>query len=204
MENQIQEQQNTQIEKNVPMALDESTMIREQERLEKEKKRKKQKKWKIIAVGTCAVLVIGTVWYVGFGRKLAKDTTTSSVKIERTLGQTVVFAKISQINGNEITYQIAQEIAAQQNTDSNTQKASEGKMPEGFSMPEGMELPEGMQMPSGGKMPEVQTLNIRMRRTAAFVCFYVIEHIKAFRKYVFKQICRIVIGVVRVFFNEFG
>ena len=88
--------------------MDEKTIILEQERQEKAKKRKKYKKLKWTATGLVCVLCIGGIWYAGWGRTLLTTEEEETVKIVSGAGQEVVYARITAINGNEITYAVAE------------------------------------------------------------------------------------------------
>ena len=91
--------------------MDERTMIREQERLAKEAKKKKTKKYKVIISVVLVVALVGTVWYVGWGKKmLAQTAANTTVEIKKSVGQEVVIAQITSIKGNEITYAVAEEV----------------------------------------------------------------------------------------------
>ncbi len=128
---------------------DEGTIIREQERLAKAAKRKKRKKWKIlVTVCVLAVCVAGT-WYLGWGRKrMAAKTAATTVKIEKTVGQSVVYARIDEINGNEITYTIAEEVKTGGTAASDKEgsaRPNKGKQNSGQDMP----MPDMSQMQGG-------------------------------------------------------
>lgn len=88
--------------------MDEKTIILEQERQEKAKKRKKYKKLKWTATGLVCVLCIGGIWYAGWGRNLLATEEEETVKIVSSAGQDIVYARITAINGNEITYAVAE------------------------------------------------------------------------------------------------
>lgn len=107
--------------------MDERTMICEQERLAKEAKRKKTKKYKIIISIVLAVALVGTIWYVGWGKKiLARTTVNTVVEIKKSMGQEIVIAQITSIKGNEITYAVAEEVIAEEIQDGEeTKKESE-------------------------------------------------------------------------------
>ena len=95
--------------------MDERTMIREQERLAKEAKKKKTKKYKIIISVVLAVALVGTVWYVGWGKKmLAQTAANTTVEIKKSAGQEVVIAQITSIKGNEISYVVAEEVITEE------------------------------------------------------------------------------------------
>lgn len=151
---------------NVDMEFDEKTIIREQERLEREKKRAKRKKLYrilLVVVLLLAAVVTGLVVW----RKNATTTQTTQVEIVKEAGQEIVIAKISQINGNEVTYNVCKE-AEQTSQEMPDRTEGEGGRPEGVirndegqategegrgmgQMPEGMEMPDASQM---GEMPE--------------------------------------------------
>ena len=152
--------------------MDERAMIREQERLAKEAKRRKTKKIKIAFGAVAAVAVIGGIWYAGWGRKLTNQSIAAAVKIEKSVGQNVVYAKITEINGNEITYAVAEAIEEANTGTENTAVSDDAVSTKGMSVPEdkkpsgnrggrgqgGMpfgngEMPDMSQMPDMGSMP---------------------------------------------------
>lgn len=133
--------------------MDEGTMIREQERLAKAEKNKKRKKLKIITAVFIVVLLVAAVWYVSWGRSmLAANTASTTVKIEKSAGQTVVYARIDEINGNEITYTIAEEVKAEETT--GTERANRQSSQSGMQM-QGGNIPDMSEMPGGGEMPDM-------------------------------------------------
>lgn len=100
--------------------MDEKAMIVEQELREKAAKRKKRKKYKITA-GTLAVLLVtGVAWYAGWGRNLLKEKEAGAVEIKVSAGQSVTYARITAINGNEITYLLTEETKEQPTKDRKT------------------------------------------------------------------------------------
>lgn len=168
--------------------MDEGTMIREQERIAKAAKCKKRKKLKIITAIFIVVLAVAVVWYVGWGRQmLAVNTASTTVKIEKSAGQTVVYARIDEINGNEITYTVAEEVKKEENTESDSavgntgnpgigtggrpteadgadtaSKQSEQPSQGSMQMPQdgfvGGEMPDMGQKPGGGNMPDMSQM----------------------------------------------
>ena len=138
--------------------VDERIMICEQERLAKEAKRQKTKKIKVIIGVIVLLAVIGVIWYVGWGRKLDAQTAATTVKIEKGVGQTVVYAKIAEINGNEITYAVAVEVE-EESADRETFHAEAQResmtMPDMGEMPKMGEMPNMGEMPSRGEMPNM-------------------------------------------------
>ncbi|MBO5346927.1 MAG: hypothetical protein J6A45_02145 [Lachnospiraceae bacterium] len=151
------------MEKNTSM--DERTMIREQERLAKEAKRRKTKKIKIAFGAVAAAAVIGGIWYAGWGRKLATQSIATTVKIEKSVGQNVVYAKITEINGNEITYAVAEAIEEASTGTENTAVFDDAVSSEGMTAP-GEQKPSGISedrgqggMPFGdGEMPDMSQM----------------------------------------------
>ena len=157
--------------------MDERTMIREQERLAKEAKKKKTKKYKIITSVVLAVALVGTVWYVGWGKKmLAQTAANTTVEIKKSAGQEVVIAQITSIKGNEITYAVAEEVMDEETRVGEDTKVeskeefaqnqrpqspgAQGERPSrdgqsGGEMPsfDGSSMPDMSQMPGGGEMP---------------------------------------------------
>ena len=130
--------------------MDEKSMILEQERQAKAKKRKKRRKLKIIIGIVVLLLLAGGIFYLVKGRQLLAASQMNTVEIVAEEGQTIVYAKIISMYGNEITYIETQ--MPQMNTTENSEEEGEsggsGSMP---GMPEGFggEMPEGF----GGGMP---------------------------------------------------
>lgn len=149
---------------NIDMEFDEKTMIREQERLEREKKRaQRRKRTKVVLLIVCAIIVAGVAYLVWLF-KLKPQTQTTGVEVVKQVGQEVVIAKITQIHGNEITYTVCEEVEQKQQeekpSDEKQSPFTDGDRPSGRGeRPEGMpnmgEMPEGMpQMPEGMEFPE--------------------------------------------------
>lgn len=135
--------------------VDDKFLIREQERLNREKKRQKNRKKKRIALAVCVVIVAAVIYYLGWGRALlAASQNTDIVEISAGAGQEIVYAFLNSVRGNEITYTVT------------SQEEAEGiggspallQMPEGEEgMPEGIgEVPEGIgEVPKGTEeMPD--------------------------------------------------
>ncbi len=173
IESSLKESANTEAikQEKSSVELDEGTMIREQERMALAGKKKKRKKWKLLGLGLAAVLVIAGTWYLNWGReKQMQAMADVTVKIEKGPGQTIVYAHIDTINGNEITYTILEEVQTEESSgnDDNKTESSENKMSsdktsdsteqrpqQGGTMPEGF---GGGSMPGGfggsGSIPE--------------------------------------------------
>lgn len=84
--------------------MDERSIIREQDRLAKEKKKEKNRMEKRVLVIILVVILAALFWYLGWGRKLSVQEQTTQVNIETTGNQKVTYATIQSIRGNEITY----------------------------------------------------------------------------------------------------
>ena len=84
--------------------MDEKSMILEQDRQAKAKKRKKRRKLKIIIGIVALLLLTGGIFYMVKGRELLAVSQTNTVEIVAEEGQTIVYAQIISIYGNEITY----------------------------------------------------------------------------------------------------
>lgn len=100
------------VAKNGQMDLpDERSMIREQDRLARERKRRKNKRKKKIAGVVVTVLAAAGIWYAVWGRKLfLKDQETEAI-VTASAGQKIVYARLDSVKGNEITYTVAQAVA---------------------------------------------------------------------------------------------
>ncbi len=127
-------------------------------------------KQRFIVIGVVVILLLVCIFCIVGTRKQNTQKKTDGVKIKKEIGQEVVFAQILEVNGNEITYAIAEEVE-NNGTVGGKEKNSEkeganqsgarpsgrpemGEMPQGMQPPSGMEMPEGMQPPSGMEMPE--------------------------------------------------
>ncbi len=161
--------------------MDEKVMVMEQERLAQEKKRKRNhKKLRIVGVAIVAA-IIGGVWYLGWGRHLG-DTEESTIQITTTLGQEVIYAGLTSVKGNEITYLVAHErsteeemsqvesdIATASTSNSEIPGAQEGEWQNGSSqrgerpdmsemdgeMPNRSEMPDKSEVPNMGEIPDM-------------------------------------------------
>lgn len=133
--------------------MDEKVMVMEQDRLAKEKKRKQNRKKLGIASAVVLVVIAGGVWYLGWGRHL-RDVQETTVKISTAPGQEIVYAGLTGVKGNEITYQVAQEATTDGNPSMGEEVLQDGGKSDGRGDPGG-EMP---QMPDtgerNGEMPE--------------------------------------------------
>ena len=136
--------------------MDEKMIIREQERLAKEAKRKKVKKRRRIISVIILVLLAAGIWYLGWGRQLFAKETENTVKIEKTAEQTVVFAQIREINGNEIRYAVAEEVAVEETTEA--EKEEQGQKPEDTKKPDSDNRSEFGGF-GGGEMPQMPDMS---------------------------------------------
>ncbi len=91
---------------------DERAMIREQERLAQERRRRKRHKRRNIIVAAAVVVLAAGVWFIGWGYNLIFGTSAaaSAVEIVVESGQVVVYAKLTSVKGNEITYTVAEAV----------------------------------------------------------------------------------------------
>ena len=151
----------------------------------------KTKKCKVMIGVVFVAILVGVVWYVGWGKNMpARTAANTTVEIKKTAGQEVVIAKITSIKGNEITYAVAEEVIREEAQDSEeTKKEStqsqrpqgerpnfeegerpsfgEGERPsfEGSEIPnfDRGEMPDMSQMPSfdGGSMPDMSQMPSR-------------------------------------------
>jgi len=156
------------------MEFDEKVAIREQERQAKLKKRKKHKKMKIILLCTFLAGAIALTWYVVRGRKvLAEKAAEKEVEIAVGNNQSVRYARIDTINGNEMSVTYLKEKASDDSSeeqakekerpgkesgkdDKESDRPEKGSFPEGFdggSFPGGGSFPIGDSFPSG-ELPE--------------------------------------------------
>lgn len=103
---------------------DERSMIREQDRLARERKRRKNKRKKKIAGVVVTVLAAAGIWYAVWGRKLfLKDQETEAI-VTAAAGQEIVYARLDSVKGNEITYTVAQAVA---DTESRSDDTGQGR-----------------------------------------------------------------------------
>lgn len=106
--------------------MDEKLMMREQERLAREKKKKKnRKKLRIVGIVLVAVVAVG-VWYIGWGRNLGNKE-ADAVQIVISSGQEIIYADLTSVKGNEITYLVAHQM--EETEDSSREKRS-GERPQ--------------------------------------------------------------------------
>lgn len=111
----------------------------------------KTKKCKVMIGVVLVAILVGVVWYVGWGKNMpARTAANTTVEIKKSAGQEVVIAKITSIKGNEITYAVAEEVK--------DEEASQNQRPQGerpnFEEGERPSFGEG-ERPSfeGGEMP---------------------------------------------------
>lgn len=97
------------IEEGSADSFDEKNMIMEQNRLLKEKKRKRNRKKRRITGGILLLCAAGGIWYLVWGKKLAQTSEGSAVRVTASPGQEIVYARLDSVNGNEITYTVAEE-----------------------------------------------------------------------------------------------
>ena len=139
--------------------MDEKFMVIKQESLSKEKKRKKNRKRFGIAAAVCLVAAIIGGWYLGWGRYFGVRE-ENAVQIPAAAGQEIIYAALTSVKGNEITYVVAQEAqTADEETaqDGGVPQMEEGELPQGgeFSETDGgvSQMEEG-ELPQGGEFPE--------------------------------------------------
>ena len=89
--------------------MDEKTIIMEQERLAREKKRRRNRKKKRLAGAAAAAMLTLGAWYVGWGRNITVQTNQTSVQVTAQSGQEIVYATLTEVKGNEITYMVQEE-----------------------------------------------------------------------------------------------
>ena len=131
--------------------MDEKLMVREQDRLAKEKRKKKYRKRKIAAAVVTGCLIIGSIWYVGWGRNL-KPEVENVVQIDTSAGQKIIYADLTAVKGNEIMYLVAKE---QDIAEDATEDTMEEDTPYEDQMPGGGEMPDMSRMPGGREMPDM-------------------------------------------------
>ena len=137
------------------LTIDEGAIIREQERLAQEKKKKIKRKRRNILFAVLGVFVIGcVVWYWIWGKTLLAGEGQTTVEVQATANQSVMFVKVDSIGGNEMSYTVLQEQAAgTENTESQDKSYGENgtKRPGKSGFSEGMpENPGGF----GGGEPD--------------------------------------------------
>ncbi len=121
---------------------DERALIREQERLAQEKRRKKRGKRRNIIIGVVAAVFVVGIWFIGWGYSLIFGTSadTSTVEIVVEAGQEVVYAKLTSVKGNEITYTVAEAVETAEDTE-NTSQDSEPALDAAEGTPSDDEMP---------------------------------------------------------------
>lgn len=127
--------------------MDEKFMVIKQESLSKEKKRKKNRKKFGIAAVVCLVAAIIGGWYLGWGRYFGVRE-ESTVQITAAPGQEIIYAALTSVKGNEITYVVAQEA---QTADEETARDGGGGRSETSG---GVPQTEEGELPQGGEFPE--------------------------------------------------
>lgn len=103
--------------------MDEATMIREQDRLAKEKKKREAAKRRNRILISFGAIVMVVILYLIWGRSFFQKTSSATVSIQKTDSQQIVFVKVNSINGNEIGYTVL---------DAQEESESEEETPSGF------------------------------------------------------------------------
>ncbi len=88
--------------------IDEKSIIIEQDRQKREQKKRKNRKKKRIIIAMASLLAIGGISYAYWGKNLQTTVNQNKVEIVAGVGQDIIFAQLNQVNGNEITYTIAE------------------------------------------------------------------------------------------------
>ena len=133
--------------------MDEKFIVREQERLAREQKRKKnRKKWRIAGIVLLA-LIIGVTVFFFVRSRLKPVSVENTVKIEAGDGQEIVFAGLTSVKGNEITYRLAEELE-EEDEDGDEDSEKEEKPGKG-QFPGGEGMPDMSQFGSGEGMPDM-------------------------------------------------
>ena len=94
----------------------------------------KTKKCKVMIGVVLVAILVGVVWYVGWGKNMpARTAANTTVEIKKSAGQEVVIAKITSIKGNEITYAVAEEVIREEAQDSEETKkeSTQNQRPQG-------------------------------------------------------------------------
>jgi hypothetical protein len=124
--------------------IDERTFIREQDRLAREKKRRKNRKKRAVGGGIFSVVLVLGIWFFVWGRDLLFAEEEVSVKVLADASQSVVYARLDSVYGNEITYTVVNPVSEEDKSSDE----SNGGMPNRA----GRENAEGM--PEFGNMPQ--------------------------------------------------
>lgn len=101
------------------------SVLDEQERQAWAKKKKKNRVKKRVALCLTAVLVVGGIWYAGWGRNMFNTQEETTVTIQVGAGQSVIYASLDAVRGNEITYTVAQEMSSGQGEAGNQEAVGE-------------------------------------------------------------------------------
>ncbi|MCD7738566.1 MAG: hypothetical protein LUH58_05950 [Lachnospiraceae bacterium] len=145
---------------------DERAMIREQERHAQERRTKKRRRRRNIIITVIVLLLAAGIWFIGWGYSLifSAGTDTGTVTIEVSDGQEVIYAQLTSVKGNEITYTIAEAVdTAEEDPETEgelPEGATEGESPEKFSegeLPEGATEGESPEKFSEGELPKGTT-----------------------------------------------
>lgn len=141
--------------------LDERSMIREQDRLAREKKKRKNSKKKRIGSAVVLVILAGGVWYFFWGRNLLVREEETSVQITASAGQEIQYARLTGIKGNEITYTLAEALETDGNINNDGVAVGEngGEMPDmGGGMPSGG-MPDFSGDLEAGEIPDMSQMD---------------------------------------------
>ncbi len=140
--------------------MDEKVMMMEQERLAREAKRKKnRKRLRMVSLIVLVFLVIVTVLLVV--RRNRNEVQENTVQIVVPAGQEVIYAELTGVKGNEITYRMATEREDTEQTEGAEVPRGEetrGERPDMGQMRG--EMPDMSQM--GGEMPDMSQVGGQM------------------------------------------
>jgi hypothetical protein len=149
--------------------IDERTFIREQDRLSREKRHKKNRRKRMTVGFVLTIIAALGIWYGVWGRKLMSSEGEIQVKVAAEPSQSVIYARLDSIYGNDITYTVANPLSNESQTQQASEKADtqgfanmpegltgegSGSMPEGFSGEGTRSMPEGFSGEGTGSMPE--------------------------------------------------
>ena len=118
------------IKENIKDSIDERSIIIEQDRLKREQKKQKNRKKKRIAIAVASFLAIGGVCYVYWGKNLQTTEDQNQVEIIAGVDEEIIFAQLNTVNGNEITYTIAEkgeDVAVTDSSEDETMRSPNGK-----------------------------------------------------------------------------
>jgi hypothetical protein len=134
--------------------IDERTFIREQDRLAREKKHRKNRKKRVLIGGILSFVLVLGIWFFVWGRDLLFADEEVFVQVVADASQSIIYARLDSVYGNEIAYTVLQPILGETNAgDTESNGRMPGSMPTGAGAEEFGDMPWGTGEEGTGNIP---------------------------------------------------